>query len=577
MKIVTISKGKVELARGFLNRPFVTIGRAPSCDVVLRAPGVAPVHFVLEWMGQGAFDPKQALWTLIDVSNASQGASTGEGVVLSQTPEQIGEFYVALTEDSLQPQPEIGGVIHGSLSGAQGFRASASPQSDLLEIVQIRDDSGAVEEVLHLSPARRGKKLRPLKRVPEFQIQWLGDAGKSSDRKGLMEVLASEMPGAEIYAAGSDNPRATAISAHELLVVKWKGRKFYLRLVSRIPVPPAARRVMDPLMRKILLRVLAGAVLLGLWVVWASRAPRKEPVPEPRVARIEIIERAPPPPVAEPEPAPAQAQNQPTQTTAETAVKPAAATAPKVAKQSAKKTGINQNASQADVNAVGILGALKQAGNSGKGVSSEALVNAQSPVQPIAGKASAPVLVKQAPAAALGVAAGGTPAPKSPGLNRASSTLSSANKFDPSSSGAIAVQGAAPSAGLGVNTEAREKDSSAAGKALPEGGEGEDGAVVAGGLDRETVRRVVASYRGQIRGCYERSLITEPGLNGRISYNWIISGAGPVTTVNTGRSTVGSDKLEGCVLSVVKGMKFPRAPNGRPTQVVYPFVFQGLN
>lgn len=58
MKAVKILLQNRELERFALDRPTVFIGRSPSCDVVLRVPGLRPLHFLLEWVGEGNFDPE---------------------------------------------------------------------------------------------------------------------------------------------------------------------------------------------------------------------------------------------------------------------------------------------------------------------------------------------------------------------------------------------------------------------------------------------------------------------------------------------------------------------------------------
>ena len=105
----------------------------------------------------------------------------------------------------------------------------------------------------------------------------------------------------------------------------------------------------------------------------------------------------------------------------------------------------------------------------------------------------------------------------------------------------------------------------------------EESLQTAGGLDRETVRRVIAGYRGKIRICYDRSLAGNPNLGGRITYEWVISKNGPVDRAAVARSTASSGTLEQCVRSVIQSMIFPKAPNGSSTKVIYPFEFLAKN
>src|SRR4051794_39917449 len=94
MKLVTISRGKLELARVHLSNPVITIGRSPTCDVILRAPGVQPMHFLIEWIGAGEFDPTQDTWSVADISQPMKLGedSSGEGAILSEDSVTVAGF-----------------------------------------------------------------------------------------------------------------------------------------------------------------------------------------------------------------------------------------------------------------------------------------------------------------------------------------------------------------------------------------------------------------------------------------------------------------------------------------------------
>ena len=68
MKFLKVSHSTLELGKVMLSEPMLVLGRAPSCDLVLRAPSVQPVHFVVEWLGTGAFDANVNRWSITDVA-----------------------------------------------------------------------------------------------------------------------------------------------------------------------------------------------------------------------------------------------------------------------------------------------------------------------------------------------------------------------------------------------------------------------------------------------------------------------------------------------------------------------------
>lgn len=97
---------------------------------------------------------------------------------------------------------------------------------------------------------------------------------------------------------------------------------------------------------------------------------------------------------------------------------------------------------------------------------------------------------------------------------------------------------------------------------------------VEGGLTRDQVKEVIDRNMGQIRYCYEKHLQTETSLKGRVAVNFVIGASGRVSTAHIQHSSVDSSKLEGCLVSRLKGFQFPKPVGGVNVQVQYPFSFQ---
>ena len=94
------------------------------------------------------------------------------------------------------------------------------------------------------------------------------------------------------------------------------------------------------------------------------------------------------------------------------------------------------------------------------------------------------------------------------------------------------------------------------------------------GLTRRQVLNVVQKNSGKIQNCYEKSLLSNSSLAGRVEYIWTIQPSGKVKSVRVKSSELkGADRLNECVLSVFRKMKFPVAKNGQTTQpqVGFPF------
>ncbi len=96
-----------------------------------------------------------------------------------------------------------------------------------------------------------------------------------------------------------------------------------------------------------------------------------------------------------------------------------------------------------------------------------------------------------------------------------------------------------------------------------------------GSIDREAVAKVVNSHLQEVRACYERALLKEPGLAGKVVLEWTVSTAGKVVTAKTKTSSLRNSGVEGCILSSLKGWTFPPARGG-VVIVSYPFLFNSV-
>ncbi|MBI3181897.1 MAG: AgmX/PglI C-terminal domain-containing protein [Myxococcales bacterium] len=98
---------------------------------------------------------------------------------------------------------------------------------------------------------------------------------------------------------------------------------------------------------------------------------------------------------------------------------------------------------------------------------------------------------------------------------------------------------------------------------------------VQGSIDREAVARVVNAHLQEVRACYERALLKDPGLAGKVVLEWTISTGGKVVTAKTKSSTLKNSAVEGCILQNLKGWTFPPAKGGIVI-VSYPFLFNSV-
>ena len=96
-----------------------------------------------------------------------------------------------------------------------------------------------------------------------------------------------------------------------------------------------------------------------------------------------------------------------------------------------------------------------------------------------------------------------------------------------------------------------------------------------GSIDRNAVAKVINSHFQEVRSCYERALLKEPGLSGKAVLEWTISISGNVTTVRTKTSSLRNAAVESCILRAIKTWKFPPAKGGSVI-ITYPFLFNSV-
>jgi len=90
------------------------------------------------------------------------------------------------------------------------------------------------------------------------------------------------------------------------------------------------------------------------------------------------------------------------------------------------------------------------------------------------------------------------------------------------------------------------------------------------GLSQEQIGRVVRARSGAFRACYESAAARDPKLQGGMTVSFTVSPSGSVTA-RISNSSLGNERVEGCVLRTFNRLRFPAAD--KPTNTNYPLVF----
>ncbi|MGE4132617.1 MAG: AgmX/PglI C-terminal domain-containing protein [Bdellovibrionales bacterium] len=102
-------------------------------------------------------------------------------------------------------------------------------------------------------------------------------------------------------------------------------------------------------------------------------------------------------------------------------------------------------------------------------------------------------------------------------------------------------------------------------------------ASVEGGLTRDQIAAVINRHLGEVLMCYETGLQVNPKLSGRLNMRFVISGSGSISSAGVQSSSVGSPKVEGCIVNRLRGWRFPKPVGGVNVKVTYPFVLKRMS
>lgn len=93
-------------------------------------------------------------------------------------------------------------------------------------------------------------------------------------------------------------------------------------------------------------------------------------------------------------------------------------------------------------------------------------------------------------------------------------------------------------------------------------------------MDKELIRKVIASHRDQVRFCYELALQQSPSLAGKVAVQFAVIETGGVATARIEQNTAQSATLGDCLVSRVRTWQFPINKRSAGFRVTYPFVFK---
>lgn len=586
MKALVIELNGREIERFVLDHPTVFVGRSPSCDIVLRVKGIKPLHYLIEWVGEGQFDANKGFWTLLDLSTEKKDQARGEGLILSAAKTKVGKFSFGFTEDDWIEKEIAKGKLKRQVQKAatEEVALMAGMSDYCLEMVSVRNDSERVEDVTHntyFSP-RTSRWL--VRAKTQIKFQWQDPTKASLEFMPSSEKWDIKNRDEFLHDGEFKQIQRFDITPRDVVIANGLDKQYYIRLVPRVRVQAQWKRnLFDPvvlgLLSIIFITFTVAEYLKSNMVVEqiAKEPPRIVKVELPAVPKEQPI-LEPAMPVAEEMPkvvAPAEKKAEPTPvvTAVKEKPKPKEVAAPKPAATVTAKPGVQKVAppnTAKKPGLPGVLGVLRKGSGGAKPLKADTMIanRAASEMDSEATPTSVAV-ARSSPGALVGSKDTGTA--QGVDLNSAGTSLKGGFVTTPGDGGISGKD--TGTLGSGALAGAKSSGKGTGGDRGSFGGQTE----VQGGLDADAVRRAIREYSQQFRSCYENYLTSskKKDESGRVSLLWVIRPDGRVTNNAVASSTFAGTQMGNCIKNVVDKILFPKAPNGMPTRVRYPFIFQG--
>jgi hypothetical protein len=90
---------------------------------------------------------------------------------------------------------------------------------------------------------------------------------------------------------------------------------------------------------------------------------------------------------------------------------------------------------------------------------------------------------------------------------------------------------------------------------------------------KDFIQVQIQNNQKKIKNCYDPALAEQPTLKGKVVLEWEIGDGGVVENPLVVSSDLNNEKVESCVVDVIKNIRFKNAAKYQLAVVRYPFVF----
>jgi hypothetical protein len=93
-------------------------------------------------------------------------------------------------------------------------------------------------------------------------------------------------------------------------------------------------------------------------------------------------------------------------------------------------------------------------------------------------------------------------------------------------------------------------------------------------LSRDEIQAVIRASQRQLQHCYEKELVRDPELAGRVKLEFTVEPDGSVSDLHAASSSIDSDEVVACVRGIAREWRFPERSG--QTHIAYPFNFTAV-
>lgn len=98
--------------------------------------------------------------------------------------------------------------------------------------------------------------------------------------------------------------------------------------------------------------------------------------------------------------------------------------------------------------------------------------------------------------------------------------------------------------------------------------------VVLGSLSKGVIVRVFTEHADQLKYCYDKQVLRNPGLAGQVVLKFVINGEGRTTAASVAETSLRNPNVEQCLSTKVKTFVFAQVQGGGIVVVNYPLTFR---